>query len=177
LSQWIDSLPFPQQQAIEQRFHRALLSFRDAGMLERILAADWSTDFDAHLEMAVEYLHLGVPCPFLVEESCSIHPIRPLICREYLVTSPAEFCRNPARNQVAGVHLDLKLSGALYRLGDKIESDGRGWIPLIFLLAWKKSKAHPGEVFSGAGPDVLYQFISALATLPDATPNQPDRDQ
>jgi Fe-S-cluster containining protein len=38
-----------------------------------------------------------MPCPFLEDESCSIHPDRPLVCREYLVTSPAELCAGPRR--------------------------------------------------------------------------------
>ena len=35
-----------------------------------------------------EYFQLGIPCPFLEEESCSIYHDRPITCREYLVTSP-----------------------------------------------------------------------------------------
>ena len=42
-------------------------------------------------------------CPFLEEESCSIHPDRPLVCREYLVTSPAELCAGPTQEGVTPV--------------------------------------------------------------------------
>jgi Fe-S-cluster containining protein len=41
---------------------------------------------------APEYFRLGLPCPFLEEESCSIHADRPLVCREHLAVSPAEHC-------------------------------------------------------------------------------------
>ncbi len=38
------------------------------------------------------YFALGVPCPFLVAGSCGIRPVRPLACREYLVTSDPAHC-------------------------------------------------------------------------------------
>ncbi len=40
----------------------------------------------------VEYFSLGLPCPFLEEESCSIHPSRPAACRQHLVTTPSARC-------------------------------------------------------------------------------------
>ena len=46
---------------------------------------------------------MGVPCPFLEDESCSIHPERPLVCREYLVTSPAALCAGPTQEGVTPV--------------------------------------------------------------------------
>ncbi len=44
---------------------------------------------------ARRYFHLGIACPFLEDESCSIHADRPISCREYLVTSPAVNCADP----------------------------------------------------------------------------------
>jgi len=38
------------------------------------------------------YWALRIPCPFLEEDSCSIHPYRPLACRAYLVSSPPARC-------------------------------------------------------------------------------------
>jgi hypothetical protein len=42
--------------------------------------------------MSLEYFRLGITCPFLEDGSCSIYEHRPLVCREYLVTSPAAHC-------------------------------------------------------------------------------------
>lgn len=174
LTEWIRALPLSRQQALEQRFHQVLLGLRDAGMLERILAQDWIEDEMVKHEMGAEYFQLGLPCPFLEDESCSIHPIRPMSCREYLVTSPAALCSDPVRNQVAIVPLALRLSRALYRMGQELEADPRGWIPLVFLFAWMKSGAHPGEAFSGTGPEVLYEFVRRVAT--GETPALPPKE-
>jgi hypothetical protein len=89
--------------------------------------------------------------------------MRPLSCREYLVTSPPELCRDPSVNQVGGVRLPLKLSRVLYLFGQQMEQDRRGWIPLVFLLAWKKSGVKPGEYVSGTGEEVLRKFLERAA--------------
>ncbi|MBN1975347.1 MAG: YkgJ family cysteine cluster protein [Sedimentisphaerales bacterium] len=41
------------------------------------------------------YSNLELPCPFLSDNICSIYDIRPIACREYLVTGSEIFC-NPA---------------------------------------------------------------------------------
>ena len=112
--------------------------------------------------MALDYLYQRVACPFLEDESCSIHPIRPLICREYLVTSAPEHCFDPAKLKAAPVPLPFHLSRVLNRIGAQLENDSRGWIPLLFLFAWMKAGAHPGEGVQGEGPQVLYEVISRL---------------
>ena len=60
--------------------------------------------------LALSYFRLGIPCPFLEEESCSIHPDRPLSCREYLVTSAPIHCAEQAPDKVQGVRLDAMVS-------------------------------------------------------------------
>jgi Fe-S-cluster containining protein len=166
LSEWIRTLPEERQQELQGRFHRVLLALRESGMLKRLVEEDWFANNDSSLLMAIEYFRQGLACPFLENESCSIHPIRPLACREYLVTSPPENCQDPARNGVAGVGLPLKLSRALFRMGSELEHDPRGWLPLVFLFVWMKSNVDPGARFSGTGQEVLYQVIQHLTTLP-----------
>lgn len=166
-------MPEEPQRALEARFHQTLVQLRDTGIIQRLIEEDWFADNDTAKLMAIDYFHLGVPCPFLVEESCSIHRIRPLSCREYLVTSPPELCKDPAINNVAGVQLPIKLSRGLFRMGSELERDKRGWIPLVFLFAWMKSGATPGEAFSGTGPEVFRKFLEHLATsVPASTPPQ-----
>lgn len=168
LNAWIRTLPEDRQAEIERRFHRALATLRDAGIIEKILETDWAQIEGKATGLAVDYFHAGVPCPFLVDESCSIHPIRPLACREYLVTSSPELCRDPSVNEVSGVILPTKLSHVLYAFGRQIEQDSRGWIPLVFLLAWGKSGVRPGERVSGTGEEVLRKFLEQAELTAEA---------
>ena len=172
LAAWIRALPESRQQELAQRFHQALLKLSAAGIIDRIVNQDWLADEESTLQIALDYFHQRVPCPFLENESCSIHPIRPLICREYLVTSPAELCADPATLQVKGVPMPLRFSRALNQIGAEIEQDKRGWIPLVFLFAWMKADAHPSEAVTGIGPEVLYEFVKRLQTGDQVAPEQ-----
>lgn len=165
LSEWISSLSEEQQGVLEARFRGALTKLRDAGVIEKILDERWMTDGELTTRLAVDYFQAGVPCPFLENESCSIHPIRPLSCREYLVTSPPALCEDPSTNSVSGVKLPLKMSRVLYSFCQEMEQNRRGWIPLVFLLAWRKSGARPGEFVSGSGEEVLRRFLERAATI------------
>ncbi|MGH9606158.1 MAG: YkgJ family cysteine cluster protein [Terracidiphilus sp.] len=165
LLEWVRSLPEERRKVLEERFHRALLALRDAGVIETLLDEGWMINDERTTKMAIDYFHAGVPCPFLEDESCSIHPFRPLICREYLVTSPAEYCQDPSVHQIAGIPFPLKLSKVLYAFGQQVAQDRRGWIPLIFLLGWGKSNPKPGDFITGSGEEVLRKFLEQAAEI------------
>lgn len=177
LLNWIATLPEERQKELQQRFHQALLKLRDAGVIDKILDERWVKDEELATQLAIDYFHAGVPCPFLENESCSIHPRRPLTCREYLVTSPPALCKDPSVNNVDGVRLPLKLSRVLYSFGQQMEQDRRGWIPLVFLLAWGKSGVKPGDFVSGTGEEVLRKFLERVASMPQKENSQPAVEQ
>jgi Fe-S-cluster containining protein len=168
LGEWFSALPKERQAELEERFHSGLMRLKKAGVLDKILDANWGLDEKSFVQMAIDYFHAGVPCPFLEDESCSIHPIRPLMCREYLVTSPAELCQDPGIHQLSAIHLPLRPSQALYKIGQELTHDAKGWMPLIFLLAWSKRGVKPGNYYSGTGQEVLRIFMEHLTTEPPA---------
>jgi Fe-S-cluster containining protein len=168
LTDWMRSLPPERQEALAERFHRALSALRDAGVVDKILDNEWVAAEEPNRDLAIDYFHARVACPFLENERCSIHPIRPLACREYLVVSPPELCKDPAINDVTGVPLPLKLSRVLHTFGQEIGGDPRGWIPLVFLLAWGKGGMRPGDMISGTGEEVLQKFLQRVADVAHA---------
>jgi Fe-S-cluster containining protein len=163
LTDWIRSLPEERQQELAQRFHQALLKLKAGGLIERMVTEDWLAETDSARQLALDYFYQGVACPFLEDESCSIHSMRPLICREYLVSSPPQHCADPASMQVAPIRMPLNFSRVLNAIGAMVEDDSRGWIPLVFLFAWMKSGARPGNAISGTGPQVLYEFVNCMS--------------
>jgi Fe-S-cluster containining protein len=175
LSAWIRTLPEARQQVLAGRFHQALLKLAASGLIDRMVNEDWLAVTASAHKLALEYLYQRIACPFLEDESCSIHPIRPLVCREYLVTSPPEHCYDPANLPVVPVRLPLNLSRVLNTIGAELEQSIRCWIPLLFLFAWMKGDAHPGERVAGDGPQVFYEFLrrigSAYLPLEDAEPS------
>ena len=173
LAQWFETLPIERRAELEGRFHLALLALRDSGVIEKLLDERWALDEEAEIKMAVDYFHAGVACPFLQDESCTIHAIRPLSCREYLVTSPPALCQDPSANQVAGVQLPLKLSKVLFAFGQQLSQDRRGWVPLIFLMAWRKGEQKPGDYISGTGEEVLRHFLKQVEEMSPPKNGQP----
>jgi Fe-S-cluster containining protein len=163
LTEWIQSLPESRQEEFRRRFHAALRRLADAGFIDRMVNEDWLGETETARQLALEYLYLRLPCPFLEDELCSIYSIRPMACREYLVTSPPEHCYDPVTLKSEPVPLPLHFSHGLSRIGAELENDSRGWIPLLFLFAWMKAGAHPGARVSGEGPQVLYEFVKSLS--------------
>jgi Fe-S-cluster containining protein len=163
LAAWIQSLPEAHRQELAQRFDHALRKLAASGLIDRMVSEDWMADTESARHLTLEYLYQRIACPFLENECCSIHPMRPLICREYLVTSPPEHCYDPATMHAEPVPLPLHFSRVLGRIGAALENDSRGWIPLVFLFAWMKADAHPGQSVSGEGPQVLYEFVKNLS--------------
>jgi Fe-S-cluster containining protein len=144
----VEAMPREQRKAVRSRFAAAEAAIAEAGLAERGTRSD--------REMSVAYFALGVPCPFLEDESCSIHPARPLVCREYLVTSPAELCAGPAQEGVTPVAVP-KVSMAARGLQDEKDD----WFPLALLQAWARSR--PRNAVTRAGPEWMQRFLKGLA--------------
>src|SRR5229473_1530469 len=85
LLQLVKAMPADRREALSARFAAAEAAIDRAGLKERGDRSD--------RELSVAYFAQGIACPFLEDESCSIHPERPLVCREYLVTSTAGSAR------------------------------------------------------------------------------------
>jgi Fe-S-cluster containining protein len=173
LAAWIATLGPDIRNFLARRFHQGLLKLASAGLIDRLVQEDWLADTESARQVALDYFHLGVPCPFLQDESCSIHPFRPLVCREYLVTSDRRHCAHPAELQVNPVHVPLRFSRILNRMGAELEPNTHGWIPLIFLFAWIESGARPGSAYAGTGPEVLYQFVRRMESAREPEPSAP----
>jgi Fe-S-cluster containining protein len=149
----VEAMPKERRKAMRARFAAAEAEITQAGLAERSNRSD--------REMSVAYFALRIPCPFLEEESCSIHPDRPLVCREYLVTSPAELCAGPAQEGVTPVPVP-KLSLAARRLQDDADS----WFPLAMLMAWNRTSRRPGA--RRPGTQWVQRFLRGLAGSPPA---------
>jgi Fe-S-cluster containining protein len=155
----VEGFPEPRRSTILARFAEARRRLEEAGLLDMLLRPDAFSD-DQLRPLALDYFGRGVPCPFLEDESCSIYEERPIACREYLVTSPAEHCAKPSAETVHCVKLAAKVSRALNRIGQ--DSAGRfvRWVPLILAIEW--AEGHPDELPSRTGPEWLREFFEHL---------------
>ncbi len=161
LRQVVDALPEPRRSQILQRFEAALQRLAEAGLLEILQHPErWLEE--GYVALGLRYFRQGIPCPFLEEESCSIYPDRPLSCREYLVTSPAENCQHPTQENIDRVHIPIRLSPALARFRRVEEAPHLArWIPLVLALEWAAGDTAPPE--SWPGPELFQKLITQVS--------------
>jgi Fe-S-cluster containining protein len=156
----VEAMPEPRRAAVRQRFADARRRLEATGMLDKLNRRDAWTD-DEFREIGIGYFNLGIPCPFLEDESCSIHPERPVTCREYLVTSPAENCSHPTPNNIDWVPLAGKVWTALARFDDPPPgSRFIRWVPLVLAPEWASQHLDPRPL--RPGPEWLNELFTKL---------------
>lgn len=161
LAKMVEAMPPVRRQIIRQRFANALRKLAEAGLLEMLLHPE-SIDQEQREKLAPQYFGQGIACPFLENESCSIHLDRPIACREYLVTSPAEFCAAPTSENVEMI---TSAAGQVWtwvaRMDAVADGDYSGWIPLILALDY--AAEHPADPEPRAGTQWVEEFFKSVA--------------
>jgi Fe-S-cluster containining protein len=156
---YLEEMPEPRRSELKGRFAAAREALREAEMLPR-LACGEGLSREEMFSLGLDYFHLGIPCPFLEEESCSIYDERPISCRQYLVTSPAKNCAEPTRGKVAVVPLPGIVSSALMHSELSRGSSTDRWLTLTLAPEW--ADAHPDLPRSRPGPELLRDVFEAL---------------
>lgn len=164
----VEAMPEPRRSHVKSRFADTRRQLDDAGLLDRLLKPNEHT---RDISLGIEYFRAGVACPFLEDESCSIHPDRPLVCREYLVTSPAELCASPTAETIDRVPVPGFFMTAFARLDDPNKKTVR-WLPLPMALEW--ADEHPEPPASVPGPRLFSAFMNGvLGSEKVPAPGQP----
>ena len=158
LSDLVDRMPPERRAAVIERFAAAIRAFTEAGLIDGLRDEVKPTD-ETYREFALKYFGLGIPCPFLENESCSIHPDRPLVCREYLVVSPPENCARTNGQPVEVIRIPGESSKALTDMsgGENFSN----WVPLALALEW--AAAHPNSERPRPGEELAREFFNRLA--------------
>ncbi len=133
ISDLVEAMPEERRVHVRERFRAAQAALGPA-LLDRMRDTESLKDLEARRQIGLEYFKLGVPCPFLENESCSIYEDRPMPCREYLVTSPPACCVDPRPGSIDPVPMPVKLSTVLYCFGDGMGFETTRWIPLVLAL-------------------------------------------
>jgi Fe-S-cluster containining protein len=161
LAELVDAMPPERQARVRQRFRDALVALGEP-LVETLRDTAALKDIEKRRALHTRYFGRQVPCPFLEDESCSIHEHRPTACREYLVSSPPENCRTPGPLTLRMISLPVKPSQILYCFGDGIGNETTRWVPLVLALDWAEARrAEPQPVYDG--PQMFRNFIAQVA--------------
>jgi Fe-S-cluster containining protein len=157
LQELVSELPDAHRERVLPRFDEAVSRLREAGLLPRLERVSTMTRAE-RVALGLEYFALGIACPFLEAEACSIHEQRPLTCREYLVTSNSAHCAEPASGRVVGVRLDASVLNAFLRT-EATTAQALRYVPLV-LAPYLRQKA-PAPMHTG--PEWIQRLVRELS--------------
>jgi Fe-S-cluster containining protein len=160
LAALVNSFPEPRKLAVLERFRAARERMAKTNIPEQVVSGSFPSR-EALIDLGLRYFHLGIPCPFLEEDACSIYEHRPVKCREYLVTSPAEECSNPSPEAVHKVKNPGNAWKALAMIGWEYRERLPHWVPLTLSLEW--AEVNPEQRTRRPARDLLRDFFKIFA--------------
>lgn len=156
----VEEMPEPRRTEIKQRFEQAVERFKASDVVENAINYNRLPEED-QMKMAVDYFQLGIACPFLENESCSIYPDRPLICREYLVTSSPSHCANFGSDHIQRLKLPVSVAETFSTMEHVRRKGVHPCFPLILALEWTDND--PDEPKLLPGPKWVQYFFEDLS--------------
>jgi len=159
LQDTIQVLPEDLRWRVQKRFVSIRRRLREAGLFDEMLHTKLS-DSEARQQLSVRYLDQGIACPFLEDDICAIYSERPLACREYLVTSPAEQCASPSGGGVHRVPFPWSSIEPVLRMTRQPFGEER-LIPLALLPDWIATNPELNQSVSGA--ELLVRSFSTVS--------------
>jgi len=160
----VEAMPEERRAVIRKRFADALARVEKAGILgpkgaRAFRVAPGNRDAQRN-EFAGRYFALKIACPFLEDESCSIHPVRPLVCREYLVTSDPKHCANFNDPKIDMVP-ELGVTRAMGRAAKELAETEHEGVPMLLIFEWMEEEgAKLDEPVDGV--EVFRAFLGEL---------------
>ena len=157
LAEHVKGLAPERSAALQKRFENAWSILRRNGLLDKLCTTN-GHERDAGTALA--YFRLGIPCPFLSDESCGIRPVRPCACREFNVTSQPGFCAEPLQKKIDRVAIHRKMTAALAKAAAHLTGANETLVPLPMLFDWCENHAEYAALrWKGIGLfDVMLQF-------------------
>jgi len=170
LADLVQSFPAEKRVKVIARFTEAMEKLKEHGFGDRSLNGK-ATDQEV-LNLGLDYFRLQIACPFLEDESCSIHPYRPSSCREYLVSSAPANCSNPGEGKLEPIPLATSLTEALSKLCAMIMGTEPQVIPMTLALQWAtERKAESKQKYDAT---LLFTALIELLGAPSRNNSIPD---
>ena len=159
----VEAMPAARRREVEARFADRVARLHDAGLADGFLHRDPALDADGARTLARDYFALGLVCPFLQDDACSIHPQRPFVCRQYLVTSDPALCADPFANPVEVVPMPVQAATAMLSAASQAMATPQHTVPLT--LALEHARAHREALRQRVDAEPVFRhWLQALAS-------------
>lgn len=112
-----------------------------------------------------------VPCPLLRDQSCSLYPIRPVPCREFLAVSPPQLC---AENRPVRARWPFSMRTVLATWAGRLEDREPSLILMPNLLSWCRVRVTRARR-TWRSPGMVRAFLDVLTEIAVETADTPLR--
>jgi Fe-S-cluster containining protein len=168
----VRAMPEPRQSQVRERFSSTVARMEEAGLVDAkappgrstLLKRGAAKGESAWDNVSRRHRALDLACPFLENEACSIYEHRPMVCREYHVVTPKEYCAT-LDERTQSIPWFVRLSEVLAEAGKALVDARFASIPLPLALEW--AEVH-GDAFRGTSDgehmaQKLLQLVDALS--------------
>ncbi len=128
----INSFPPKRQKVVKKRFHSTLNTIMNAGLYDGLYNPRENVNIDK------DYFKLGLACPFLEMNQCTIYEYRPFVCRDFHVVSPKNLCKDPYENQIEKIKIKWNIGALTAAYSYRLYGLPSNPIPLSMALNWRK---------------------------------------
>ena len=111
------------------------------------------------------YQSMRIKCPFIENNACSHYQVRPLACREFMVTSQPKACSPFAEEPTEVVHLPVSTAEVLMHISNRLEKKVDEAVLLPLAMVWCNANAERGEKKYPV-ENLAREFINAISTTP-----------
>lgn len=130
LDELLKSFPHKKQIRINHRFTKILHMIEHAGLLDDLRNPGNNHNIDTG------YFNLKLKCPFLENNLCIIYKERPLVCREYNVTSDPRNCLDPYHNEIQKIRIKRNIAALMAVFAARVYGFPPVPIPMILFPSW-----------------------------------------
>jgi Fe-S-cluster containining protein len=149
LADAVTALPPERRDAIRKRFKAAVARLEQVGLVDKkvrrgrsALVSTAAPGESTWENVSRRYFAAQIPCPILEDESCSLYADRPLVCREYLVTTPAAWC-SELSDQPQTTARPARMGEVLSDAANAVTGKKTPLLPLTLALEWAEAHGAP----------------------------------
>ena len=172
LAALVAAMPSARRDELRARFVAAVKRLEDASLLDprargraTLVRSDAPDETDWE-NVSRRYWEARLDCPFLEAGSCSIYADRPLVCREFSVTSDPRFCAERAP-EILPVPRPVRMGDALAAAAHAVCGVQEKQLPLTLALEWSSHHGAPLARTPDAGR-LLDALVDAIVVEDEA---------
>ena len=172
LAEVVEAMPEGRGKTVRKRFEHAVRRLCAAGLVDRnappcqaALRASSRGGKSLWEDASRRYFDARIPCPFLEEASCSVYSERPMVCREYNVTTPPSLCATLSPDARTLPRL-LRMSEVMTEFTNKLLGRKDFNIPLTLSLDWARANRKAFE-HEGDGEELTMELVHCIQAADD----------